>query len=155
MIDLMGQHIISVDDIADRLLSANTEYFKIAIKPGTIQGFELYREGGILKEYQQCHYRVGGMYSIHKGTHCLYVGESERSIGIRLSRWLKEINQKSRPDESHSAAKKYRSMWGNDLNGMTVRLYPCREQGCFSRKQIEQALIRKLNPLLNVRGKTA
>tara|TARA_B110000503_G_C6869252_1_gene297938 strand:- start:121 stop:588 length:468 start_codon:yes stop_codon:yes gene_type:complete len=155
MKDLMGQHIISVDDIADRLLSANPEYFKIAIKPGTVQGFELYREDGILKEYQQCYYMVDGMYSIHKGTHCLYVGESGRSIGGRLSRWVKEINQKCRSDENHSAAKRYRSMWGNDLNGMTVRLYPCREQSCFSRKQIEKALIRKLNPLLNVRGKTA
>jgi hypothetical protein len=155
MINLVGEHIISVDDIADRLLSANPEYFKIAIKPDTVQGFELYTEEGILKEYQQCYYMVDGMYSIHKGTHCLYVGESGRSIGTRLSRWIKEINQKSRPDESHSAAKKYRSMWGNDLNGMTVRLYPCREQVSFSRKQIEKALIRKLNPLLNVRGKTA
>ena len=39
MINLVGEHIISVDDIADRLLSANPEYFKIAIKPDTVQGF--------------------------------------------------------------------------------------------------------------------
>jgi hypothetical protein len=155
MINLLGEHIISADEIADRLLDRNSGYFNIAIKPDTMQGFELYTEDGILREHETCHYNDVGMYSIHKASHCLYVGESGRSIGTRLSRWIKEINQKSRPDENHSAAKKYRSMWGNDFNGMTVRIYPCKEQGDISRKQIEQSLIRKLNPLLNVRGKSA
>jgi len=154
MINLVGEHIISADEIADRLLAANPEHFKIAIRPDTIQGFELYTEDGILSEYESNHYMEAGMYSIHKESHCLYVGESGRSIGTRLSRWIKEINQKSRPDENHSAAKKYRSMWGNDLSDMTVRIYSCKEQGAISRKQIEQSLIRKLNPILNVKGKS-
>jgi hypothetical protein len=154
MVNLLGQHYISADEIADRLLEVNSEHFRIAIKHDTVQGFELYTEDGLLREHETCHYNDVGMYSIHKESHCLYVGESGRSIGTRLSRWIKEINQKSRPDENHSAAKKYRSMWGNDLSGMTVRIYPCKEQGGISRKQIEQSLIRKLNPLLNVKGRS-
>jgi hypothetical protein len=155
MINVLGEHIISADEIADRLLDTNLEHFNIAIKPDTSQGFELYTEAGILREHEICHYNDVGMYSIHKASQCLYVGESGRSIGTRLSRWIKEINQKSRPDEKHLAAKKYRSMWGNDISGMTVRIYPCKEQGNISRKQIELSLIRKLNPILNVKGKTA
>jgi hypothetical protein len=155
MINLLGEYIISADEIADRLLEANPEHFNIAIKPDTLQGFELYTEDGILKEHEPGRHGEVGMYSIHKDSHCLYVGESGRSIGTRLGRWIKEINQKSRSDENHSAAKKYRSMWGNDLNGMTVRIYSCKEQVGISRGQVEKSLIKKLNPLLNVRGKTA
>jgi hypothetical protein len=155
MVNLFGAHIITADEIADSLLASNPRHFKIAITPDTISGFELYTEDGILKEHEPGRHGEVGMYSIHKGSHCLYVGESGRSIGTRLSRWIKEINQKSRSDESHSAAKKYRSMWGNDLNGMTVRIYSCKEQAGISRVQVEKALIKKLNPLLNVRGKTA
>lgn len=155
MINLLGQHYLSADEIADRLLEVNFEHFRIAVRPDTIQGFDLYTDDGVLRERELCHYNEAGMYSIHKQSHCLYVGESGRSIGTRLSRWIKEINQKSRRDENHSAAKKYRSMWGNDLSGMTVRIYPCKEQETTTRDQIELALIRKLNPLLNVRGKIA
>lgn len=153
MINLLGEHIILADEIADRLLAVNTEHFRITITPDTIQGFKLYTEDGILRVHEGSHHNDVGMYSIHKESRCLYVGQSGRSIGTRLSRWIKEINQKSRPDENHSAAKKYRSMWGNDLRGMTVRIYPCKHQGAITRIQIEQSLIRKLNPLLNVKGR--
>jgi hypothetical protein len=153
MVNLLGEHIISADEIADALLATNHVHFTIAITPDTIQGFQLYTEDGLLKERELGHHLDHGMYSIHKNSHCLYVGESGTSIGTRLSRWIKEINQKCRSDENHSAAKKYRAMWGNDLSGMTVRIYSCKEQNGISRRQIERSLIRKLNPLLNVKGR--
>ena len=59
----------------------------------------------------------------------------------------------SRSDETHSAATKYRTMWGEDFSGMTIRIYPMTDQSDISSDDIEISMIRVLKPLLNVRGK--
>lgn len=53
-----------------------------------------------------------GIYMIfrrkHEVTECLYVGATDHSVGDRLYRYMKELEDKSRPDENHPAAKKAR-----------------------------------------------
>lgn len=49
-----------------------------------------------------------GIYCIYKDTECLYVGFSSVSMWTRIYRFLKELDNKSHHQESHSAAKKAR-----------------------------------------------
>lgn len=57
-------------------------------------------------------YSKPGIYSIFRRkfdyTECLYVGCTDSSISYRLYRFIKELEDKSRKDEDHPAAKKAR-----------------------------------------------
>ena len=58
---------------------------------------------------------------------------------------------KSRADENHSAAKKWRTFFGSDLSDCYVRIFDEDNQVGATHKEIESELKRRLNPLLNVR----
>ena len=151
MRNLLGEFIVTPETIAEELIVSCQNEFKLEAKSNTNQGFVLYTGDGILKDAKNGFHGVSGFYSMHKSDICLYVGKSDSSIGRRLSRFVKEVKGKSRFDENHPAAKKYRAMWGDDLSEITVRVYPCNRQDHISHTEVENNMIRLLNPILNRR----
>ena len=154
MRNLLGEFIVTPAAIAEELINSCQNKFQLEVKSNTNQGFVLYTGAGILKDNKNGFHGISGFYSIHKDDICLYVGKSDSSIGRRLSRFVKEVRGKSRFDESHPAGKKYRTMWGDDLSGLTVRVYPCNQQDHISHTEVENNMIRILNPILNRRKRT-
>lgn len=153
MKNLFGEYIITPELIAEELINSCSEETAIRPVKDTKQGFELYVNEGVAKTNRKGYHSDTGFYSIHRDGLCLYVGKSETSIGMRIARFVKEVNGKSRFDENHPAAKKYKTMWGSDLAGVTVKIYPCDIQSYVEHKQIETHMIRLLNPLLNVKSR--
>ena len=149
MRDLFGKFIVTPATIAEELINSYKDEFEIEARPNTKQGFILYTGNGVLKDDKKGYHNVSGLYSIHKDGKCLYVGKSDSSIGSRISRFVKEVQGKSRFDEKHPAGKKYRSYWGSDLSGVTVRVYPCTRQDLIRHNKIENSMISILNPVLN------
>ena len=156
MKNLMGEHIATADVIVDTLLSQKLSCFKVSHNTGTDQGFTLSNDEGLLEEKQSGFHLKPGFYVIYKGHpedsgEALYVGESEVSVGQRISRFVKEIMNKSRSDENHSAARKWRTYFGSELDDCYVRVFDEDIQSTVTHKEIESELKRRLNPLLNVR----
>ena len=70
----------------------------------------------------------------------------------RISRFIKEVRGLSRPDESHAAGRKYREMWGSNLEGVEIMFCPYYQlEYVYPMPTIEAYLIQKLKPLLNTR----
>lgn len=156
MKNLMGEHIATADVVVDTLLAQKLSCAKVSHVDDTKQGFTLTKGTGLLEEKQKGFHGKPGLYVIYKGhpEHFgvpMYVGESEVSVGTRLSRFVKEAMNKSRLDENHSAAKKWRTFFGSDLDDCYVRVFDEEIQSTVTHKEIESELKRRLNPLLNVR----
>lgn len=98
-----------------------------------------------------------GVYCIYKEDKPIYLGASDTSIGNRISRFVKEVWGKSRHDESHPAAKKYRNYFGRgNFESLTVRYVEYKKPNNINlvskRKgddSIETNLVRVIKPLLN------
>ena len=153
MINLQGQYVLTADDISQSLVELCDASYDLTVDPKTKMGFKLTSDSGILQKKSDTVHQKSGFYSIWKDGNCLYVGRSGTSMGTRLARFVKEVRGMSRSDETHSAASKYRTMWGEDFSGMTIRIYPMTDQSDISSDDIEISMIRVLKPLLNVRGK--
>lgn len=101
--------------------------------------------------------RKAGVYCIYKENKPIYLGASDTSIGNRISRFVKEVWGKSRHDESHPAAKKYRNYFGRgNFESLTVRYVEYKKPNninLVSKRRgddsIETNLVRVIKPLLN------
>ena len=96
-----------------------------------------------------------GFYIVYRFGTPLYVGTSSSSVANRLARFAKEVHGKSRSDENHPAANKYRHHYGrSNFVGLEVRFYLFEPPKNISLEAIEEALIRKIKPIYNVRYNT-
>ena len=153
MINLAGEYIFTSDDIAHSLIDQCDTKYRLEVDPTTKMGFKLLTDKGILEKKSDTIHERTGMYAVWKDHHCLYTGKSDKSMGTRIGRWIKEIQRKSLHNENHPAARKYREMWGEDFSNMTVCVYRIKKQSDIPSKDIEKSLIRVLKPMLNVQGK--
>jgi len=153
MINLAGEYILTADDIAHSLLQHYDTRYTIKIEDSTKMGFRLISDKGLLEKESDSVHEKSGVYAIFKDHHCLYAGQSGKSMGNRLGRFVKEVRRLSTSKEKHSAGRKYREMWGEDFSDMTVEVYYLKEQVNVKRYDVEQSMIRILKPLLNVRGR--
>lgn len=147
--NLFGEYAACANDIAKSLISSSTQEYRLSHVEGTKSGFTLSLDEGVLAEMQCGQHNSKGFYAIWRDGKCLYVGETGRSIGTRLSRFVKEVYKNSRRDENHPAAAKYRTMWGSNLDGVTVTVYPMKPQPNIDYKDVEKYMIMMLKPLLN------
>ena len=101
-------------------------------------------------------HKLPGFYSIFKDDVLEYIGRSDSDIGNRLSRFVKEVNLKSRHDENHPAGKKWRAWHGiGNFSGCKVMFsewydHDMKEYG-YNRGAIEKRLIQLHKPRMNVR----
>ena len=151
--DLVGNTIGYEEVIANELLSSTPRVYWFEGVESTVQGFRLYTKGVNTKTYSKGYHGVMGYYTIYKANNdpsqadlCLYHGKTN-SIGRRLSRFYKEVKNKSHPLENHPAGKKYRETWSDDVSDVYIKLYPCNPKD-FS-EDIELEMIRSLRPLFN------
>jgi hypothetical protein len=95
-----------------------------------------------------------GLYSIFRHNQLMYIGKSSKDIGMRLGRFVKEVNNQSRLDENHPAGDKWRRFFGeSNLDGCQIMFseyYPFEiESSGYTYTQIEKHLIKRHQPLLN------
>ena len=154
--NLFNEYVQEESDFVNPILSQFKSNGPISfdLSPGTIQGLEMYSENGVAVSHSKLH--MAGFYAIYKNEgifhRCIYIGSTSTSIASRLSRFVKEVNGYSTPDENHPAAKKYRELYGNDLSGV----YFVYSNLSFTTKEVTQedveyCLIRELKGQFNKR----
>ena len=117
--------------------------YQLSIVEDTMQGFTLEPRPPMTL----C---MPGIYGIYRYNELLYIGSGK--MHSRISRFVKEVRGLSRADEKFSAARKYREMWGSNLEGVEIMFCPYFEAADGYRMgTIETYLIQKLNPLLNTK----
>lgn len=93
-----------------------------------------------------------GFYIVYRFDTPLYVGTSSCSVANRLARFAKEVHGKSRSDENHPAANKYRNHYGrSNFVGLEVVFHLFEPPKNISLDAIETALIGKIKPIYNVK----
>lgn len=144
-VNLYGEYYTTPEEIATALLkeSQNQQRYNLVQSTGTKQGIRLASSDGDIDLFRT------GFYIIYHGETPVYVGYSMNSIYSRLSRFVKEINGNSALTETHSAAKKYRFLYGRTTNDLTVSILPYTERHTSIINAIEKNIILKINPSLN------
>ena len=135
--------ILEPSDYRDMLLrELNTEvFYDIIVKEDTDHGFHTN-----VKLPNQ------GLYVLYKNCEPIYVGCSSTSIRTRIGRFIAGVRGTERLDENHSAAYKYIDVFGQDLNGVSIKSIPLRKSDLpdyLEIQDIEKMLIEELKPLFN------
>jgi hypothetical protein len=117
--------------------------YKLNAVPDTKQGFTLQPRPPMSLD-------MPGIYGIYRKGTLLYIGSGY--MHTRISRFVKEVQGNSRLDENFPAAKKYRTMWGSNFEGVEIMFCPYFEtDDGYPIDVIEAFLIQKLQPLLNTK----
>jgi hypothetical protein len=100
-------------------------------------------------------HKLPGFYSIFKDNVLEYIGMSTCDIGNRLSRFVKEVNLKSRHDEGYAAGEKWRAWHGlGNLKGCKIMFseYYSHEmlENFYTYERIENRLIQIHKPRMNM-----
>jgi hypothetical protein len=93
-----------------------------------------------------------GIYCIYKNDNALYVGCTQSSIRNRLGRFIAAVRGTEHPEESHAGGYKYRSLFGDDLSGVTFKYCNLDSSDLpnnLSVKDVEYELIKSIKPLFN------
>jgi hypothetical protein len=100
---------------------------------------------------KDCSLNIPGWYAIFKDSTLLYIGCTTNSISNRVSRFFKELINKSRRDETHSCAKDYRkNYYDGSTGGFSLMYFEDTEEFYLDElERVEKRLIRSLRPLLN------
>lgn len=144
---------VDANDVADDLLKKlnfQKKYIFKSENPNKPMSFQL--ESLLFESPRRKDLDDAGFYIVYRFNAPLYVGTSSGSVATRLSRFTKEVHGKSRSDENHPAANKYRNHYGrSNFVGLEVRFYLFEPPKNISLEAIEEALIRKIKPIYNVR----
>lgn len=154
MINLFGEYVVTESDIARNLIKDPAEVYNVENVDDTKQGFRLVKDQGVLQTTHPGYHTKTGFYSIYRKDTCIYVGYTKKSIGNRISRFLKEVRGKSRFTETHPAANKFITMWGRDVSDVTIKVYPYLKSNTVRFSEIESHMIKQLNPILNSKKHT-
>lgn len=142
---LTGKSQLDMDDTALRIQveAMRLGRYRLSIVEDTLQGFTLEPR----PPQSLC---MSGIYGIYRYNKLVYIGAGK--MHPRISRFIKEVRGLSRPDESHAAGRKYREMWGSNLEGVEIMFCPYYQlEYVYPIHTIEAYLIQKLKPLLNTR----
>jgi hypothetical protein len=144
---LTGKLQLDMDDVALEVQknAMRIGRYKLSVVEDTLQGFTLEP----LPPQSLC---MPGLYGIYRHNKLLYFGSSTDDMHYRISRFIKEVRGLSRLDEGHAAGKKYREMWGSNLDDVEIMFCPyINTKDSYPMGTIEAYLIQKLKPLLNTR----
>jgi hypothetical protein len=150
--NLYGDKVLSLDDVCE-------EINKRAMSNGVYElNFNMLSEKqgfwfNPLPKFTT--HQTPGFYAIFKNNRLEYIGYSSNSIGSRISRFVKEVNHKSRYDEGHPAANKWRRWNGSNFENCHVMFcefnkYDIHTYGQYSYESIEKHLIKTHKPRLNI-----
>ena len=142
---LTGKPQLDMDDVALEVQknAMRIGRYQLSVVEDTLQGFTLEPRPPMTL----C---MPGIYGIYRYNELLYIGSGK--MHSRISRFVKEVRGLSRADENFSAARKYREMWGSNLEGVEVMFCPYFEvTDGYPMGTIEVFLIQKLKPLLNTK----
>jgi hypothetical protein len=144
-VDLFGDYVIYADDFIPSIVAALNKQQHCFIRPtiNTLKGFTKSLNFVLPKE---------GIYVIYKFGHPIYVGHSKSSIHNRIARFLAGVRGTERLDEKHPAAYKYKHVYGENFDDLSVKIFRMRDASLpkhISLDMIENELISELRPVFN------
>ena len=120
--DLYGGNYLSYRDVARKLITigATKPFYNVHIdNTNTI----VYTVGN-----ERASLNFPGLYVIYRKTdnklEALYTGHSDSTINHRIYRFIKELQNRSRPDENHYGAKKARQHGVKPTDTFLVKVLP-------------------------------
>jgi len=151
VVNLYNELVYSVDDVTDLIERRIEEHGKFDLYPNinTIQGFWTSPDTPLST------HSTPGIYYIFKDNFLEYIGKSDKAIGKRLSRFVKEVKGESLPCEGFPAGEKWRRWYGlGNFDGCKIMfadygLYDLEKYG-IKLKAIESRLIKKHQPRMNI-----
>ena len=151
VVNLYNELVYSIDDVTDLIERRIEEYGKYNLYPNinTVQGFWTDRATPFSL------HSTSGIYYIFKDNSLEYIGKSDKAIGTRLSRFVKEVNDESLPCENFPAGTKWRRWYGlSNFDGCKIMFadyssYDLKKYG-IKLKAIESRLIKKHQPRMNI-----
>ena len=150
MRDLFFNEIVTEQDIANNILVelSNLPKHDLQASADTKMGYSIDSDTVFLDSASSSFYG-SGIYVIYRYNIPFYVGKTETSIRNRISRFVKEVNAKSRFDERHPAGNKWRHYYGRgNFDGAKVAAVAMEFEKCCSNK-VEEYLIARLQPIGN------
>jgi hypothetical protein len=150
--NLTNEIILDAADVADELLEKmnfDRKYAFVSENSKKPMSFQL--QSPLFGSLTHKDLNQPGFYAVYRFGVPLYVGASGRSIANRLSRFGKEVHGKSRSDENHPAAKKYRNHYGrSNFEGLEVVFHLFEPPKNIALRAIETVLISRIKPIYNV-----
>jgi hypothetical protein len=151
IVNLYNELVYSIDDVTDLIERRVEEYGKFDLYPNinTIQGFWTGHDTPFSL------HSTSGIYYIFKDDILEYIGKSDKAIGTRISRFVKEVNNESLPCENFPAGEKWRRWYGlGNFDGCKIMfadygLYDIEKYG-IKLEAIESRLIKKHQPRMNI-----
>jgi hypothetical protein len=115
IITLWGDEIKSAKDYANELVEKLKKADEIKFEPNfnSKKGVKLYPEGSSLPN--------NGIHCIYRKGVPMYVGYSENSTRERLGKFCSAVRDTLRDDEQHIGGERYRRMFHEDFEGLTVK----------------------------------
>ena len=144
--NLVGEMVIEASDYTDNIVSELNKQMFCQIKPdlNTGRGFKT----SWLETLPET-----GLYCIYKNEKPIYVGYSSASIRNRIHRFIAGVRGTESKNETHSGAYKYKKYFGEDLDGLSVKVFGFDVSvlpDYLKIQDIERDLMYKLRPILNM-----
>jgi len=92
---------------------------------------------------------VPGIYAFYKEGRIVYIGCTTRSIGTRISRYIKEVRFLSGKRESHPGGHKHRLHYKKDNLSNMHMIFTEDHSSLLNLEKYEKELIRRRRPLFN------
>jgi hypothetical protein len=157
--DLFGREYTSNYEIARKIVTKG--YSKPFIRISRHPAYPTTHEN-ILTYYDEDGEKVSlhrpGLYSIYRkigdGYECLYVGQSNSNIGYRIYRFMKELEGRSRKDESHPGAKKARKRGVKPTDNLYLKIVDMNEiDPQYHHLPLDEYVVPLLSPKFNKKRK--
>lgn len=145
IINLWGEEMKEAKDYAEELVDKLELADEVQFEPNfdSKKGLKLYPEGSVLPS--------NGIHCIYRKGVPMYVGYSENSTRERLVKFCSAIRETLRDDERHIGGERYRRMFHEDFEGLTVKAieYYSGQDISVKLSDITTEMAIKLNCILN------
>ena len=142
--DVFGDFVVTAKDYSEAIVNELSLVNYIKIQPNYAT------KKGVITEHVL---DSNGFYFVFKLKSLAYIGYSNHSIHDRIGRFFAGVRGTERDDESHPAAYKYKKYFGTNCENLTLKIVPVSNKSLLSdvsMEDIEECLIRKLRPALNI-----
>jgi hypothetical protein len=145
--NLFGEIVSEPIDYAMEIIKEFEDQYGIRFEPNLnkITGFHYWNDGAFPANNGPT------IYCVFKDNEPIYVGMTKRKNGlrVRLSRFCCELMEKTEKTGNHPGAKKYKKMHKEDYSGLIVKYVSVNPASFIKLEEIEQEVIRILNPMFN------
>jgi hypothetical protein len=146
--NLFGELVLEPIDYGKEIVNQFEQQYGIKFEPdlNKITGFHYWNDGSFPTNNGPT------IYCVYKDDEPIYVGSTKRKGGLRsrIGRFCCELMGKTEKTGNHPGAKKYKKRYGNDYSGLIVKYVPMQSLHIITLEEVEQEVIRLLNPMFNI-----